>query len=136
MVTNPLAVFRDYAARVFPKPGVAFADVHAALAHAMAGNGEALERIIADAAGLAADMVRLLGEAFRAMVAGEWAEAVRHLAGVMSDHARIGGSRAQRDLIEYAMLAALLKQGRAEEARLLLATRRPLTSTENAVKGL
>ena len=30
----------EYAGRMFPNPGIAFADVHAALAHAMAGNPE------------------------------------------------------------------------------------------------
>ena len=54
----------------------------------------------------------------------------------MSGHERIGGSRAQRDLVEYALLNALLKQGRADEARLLLATRRPLKIGSKAVKGL
>ncbi|MFT7596016.1 MAG: tetratricopeptide (TPR) repeat protein, partial [Paracoccaceae bacterium] len=46
-----------YAARAFPNPGVAFVDIHAALAHAMAGQGAALERIVTDAAGPAADIV-------------------------------------------------------------------------------
>ena len=44
----------------------------------------------------------------------------------MSDHARIGGSRAQRDLIEHAMASALMKQGKTAAAELLLATRRPV----------
>ena len=54
----------------------------------------------------------------------------------MADHQRIGGSRAQRDLIEYALLCTLLKQGRADEARLLLAMRRPLKVGSAAVKGV
>ena len=44
----------------------------------------------------------------------------------MADHARIGGSRAQRDLLELALLTALLRQGRAEEARHITALRRPV----------
>ena len=36
----------DYAAQFFPSCGNAFVDTHAALAHAMAGNGEELSRII------------------------------------------------------------------------------------------
>ena len=126
----------DYAARMFPNPGIAFADTHAALAHAMAGNTEALRKIIADAKGPAGDVVRLLAEGFAAIGAGRWAEATGHLVKTMADHQRIGGSRAQRDLIEYALLGTLLKQGRADEARLLLATRRPLKVGSAAVKGV
>lgn len=125
-----------YAARCFPNPAIAFADVHAALAHAMAGNGAAVARIAAEAKGPAADIVRELAEAFAAMAAGNWAEAEKHLARTMSSHERIGGSRAQRDLVEYALLNALLKQGKAEEARLLLSTRRPIKVASAAVKGL
>ena len=126
----------DYALQSFPKPGLAFVDVHAALAHAMAGNGEALERIITDARGPAGDMVKLLAEAFKAIGAGRWAEAQALLVRTLSDHARIGGSRAQRDLIEYAMLGCLLKQGQADEARMLLAMRRPVKSDSRPVQGL
>ncbi len=126
----------DYAARMFANPAIAFADVHAALAHAMAGNGEGVAKIVADAKGPAADIVRELAEAFAAMAAGDWAEAEAHLARTMSGHERIGGSRAQRDLVEYALLNALLKQGKADEARMLLSTRRPLKVASAAVKGL
>lgn len=126
----------DYAARLFPRPGIAFADVHAALAHAMAGNSEALERIVEGATGPAGDLVRTLAEAFRALAVEDWGAAVAHLTRSVADHARIGGSRAQRDLIEYALLGALLKQGRKEEARLLLAVRRPLKVDAHAVHGL
>ncbi|MEQ8815105.1 MAG: tetratricopeptide repeat protein [Thalassobaculum sp.] len=125
-----------WAARLFPAPGIAFADVHAALAHAMAGDGDALARIVADAKGPAGDVVRELAEAFGAMAAAGWPDAVRHLTAVMTQHERIGGSRAQRDLVEYALLNALLRQGRAEEARLLLSIRRPLKVGSHAVKGL
>jgi hypothetical protein len=126
----------DYAAKMFPNPGIAFADTHAALAHAMAGNTDALKRIIADAKGPAGDVVKLLAEGFAAIGAGKWAEATGHLVKTMADHQRIGGSRAQRDLIEYALLSTLLKQGRADEARLLLAMRRPLKVGSAAVKGV
>lgn len=130
------AALSDYAAQFFPAPGLAFVDVHAALAHAMAGNAESLETIRTDAKGPAGDLVSLLAEAFGALARQDWAAATTLLARAMSDHARIGGSRAQRDLIEYALLNALLKQGHADQARLLLATRRPLKSHANAVAGL
>ncbi|VAV92812.1 Bll1294 protein, partial [hydrothermal vent metagenome] len=105
-----------YASQCFPTPGIAFADVHAALAHAMAGNGAALTRIITDAKGPAADIVRSISSGFEAIAAGNWAEAHAHLAPVMNDHQRIGGSRAQRDLLEYAMANVQLRLGQTDTA--------------------
>ncbi|MEM7189054.1 MAG: tetratricopeptide repeat protein [Pseudomonadota bacterium] len=126
----------EYAAKFFPKPGIAFADVHAALAHAMAGNTEGLEKIRTEGTGPAGDLVRGLAEAFSALAAKKWPEATTLLLHAMADHARLGGSRAQRDLIEYALLNALLKQGQDAQAQMFLATRRPLKSDAHAVAGL
>ncbi len=126
----------DYAAQCFPKPAIAFADAHAALAHAMAGQGERLEKVVRDAAGPAGDVVKVLAEGFGALAAGRWEEAVGHLTPALREHARIGGSRAQRDLIEHAMLGALLRVGREGEARRLIAMRRPSSSMHGAVAGL
>lgn len=114
-----------YALKTFPKPGLGFADFHAALAHAMAGDAEALHRLRDAAAGPAADLVREIAEAWEAVAAQRWAEAAAFLTEALQDHARLGGSRAQRDLLEFALLSALLKLGRAEEARRLLTLRRP-----------
>lgn len=125
-----------YAAQFFPNPGLAFADVHAALAHAMAGNAEALAHIRSDAKGPAGDLVSLLADAFGAVAAQNWAGATTLLSKAMADHERIGGSRAQRDLLEYALLNALLKQGRSEQAHMMLATRRPVQVEAHAVAGL
>ena len=126
----------DYAKRYFPKPGLGFADLHAALAHAMAGDGEALQAIIQDATGPAADLVRKFAEAYRAIADRKWAEASRHLIPAMVDHARIGGSRAQRDLLEYTLLGTLLKQGRDVEARRLLELRRPVQAAAHPIRGI
>ncbi|MGI9352681.1 MAG: tetratricopeptide repeat protein [Rhizobiaceae bacterium] len=125
-----------YASERFPTPGIAFADVHAALAHAMAGEGEGLEKIIKDARGPALETVRSLSEAFGAYAKQQWQEAVNGFVSVMAEHERIGGSRAQRDLIEYALTGALLRLGKTEEAHHLLAIRRPHISIEGAVAGL
>lgn len=125
-----------YASKCFPEPGVAFADVHAALAHAMAGDGEALTKIIRDARGPARETVRTLAEAFGCVAAGNWADATNHFGKAMAEHERIGGSRAQRDLIEYAMTGSLLRDGQTQEARRLLLMRRPHTSTSDAIAGL
>ncbi|SDN29277.1 hypothetical protein SAMN05216196_10153 [Lutimaribacter pacificus] len=126
----------EYAARAFPAPALGFADIHAALAHAMAGQDEPLMKIIEGAKGPAADQVAPCATAFRAIAAQDWAGAEAALLPVMADHARLGGSRAQRDLLDYTLLHALIRQGKAGEARRLLVTRRPLTDSRGAVRGL
>jgi tetratricopeptide (TPR) repeat protein len=114
----------QYATQWFPSPGIAFADVHGALAHAFAGDAEALARIIENAKGPAKDVVAPIAQAFGAFSRSDWAEATSQLQAVSTSHERIGGSRAQRDLIEYALVVCLLRSGRADEARSLLQTRR------------
>ncbi|MEL6872246.1 MAG: tetratricopeptide repeat protein [Pseudomonadota bacterium] len=99
----------EYVATSFPKPGVAFADVHAALAHAMAGRAEPLERIVRDATGPAGDVVREVAEGFSAFARGDYKSAAQALVGAMPRNAQVGGSRAQRDLIAYAAAAALMR---------------------------
>ncbi|MFT7595955.1 MAG: hypothetical protein ACI8R4_003288, partial [Paracoccaceae bacterium] len=47
-----------------------------------------------------------------------------------------GGSRAQRDLIEYALAGVLLRMDKADEARRLLAMHRPMTDRAGAIRGL
>ncbi|MBT3557324.1 MAG: tetratricopeptide repeat protein [Rhodospirillales bacterium] len=129
-------VISEYALNKFPNTGIALADVHAALAHAKVGNSEALEKIIAEAKGPAGNMVRTIAEAFQAIAVEDWPTATDRLITVMARHEQIGGSRAQRDLIEYTLLGALVKQGLVNEAKLLLAIRRPLKMSAKAVKGL
>ncbi|HBM87715.1 MAG TPA: tetratricopeptide repeat protein 38 family protein [Rhodobiaceae bacterium] len=116
----------EYATARFAKPRLAFADVHAALAHAMAGNAEGVATIVEKANGPAEDFVRSLAEAFQAIAKQDWQLTTEHLTKSMSDHARIGGSRAQRDLIELAMASALARQGKSDEAAMLLHCRRPI----------
>ncbi len=113
-----------YATQWFPSPGIAFADVHGALAHALAGNTDALAKIVDGAKGPAAEIVAPISRAFRAFARSDWAGAVAELETVMTAHERVGGSRAQRDLIEYALVVSLLRAGRIEDARRLLQTRR------------
>lgn len=126
----------DYAARVFPKTGLAFADVHAALAHAMAGKGERLQTIVETARGPAATIVAECARSFEALAANRPDEAVHLLTGVMAEHERIGGSRAQRDILEIALASALVRAGHAAEARRSLDMRRPHVSHDHFVAGL
>ncbi|PWL36548.1 tetratricopeptide repeat protein [Marivita sp. XM-24bin2] len=125
-----------YALEFFPKTGIGFIDIHAALAHAMAGDGDALMRIITSPNPSTGDVVTPLAEAFHALAQQKWPEATSLMISAMGDHARLGGSRAQRDLLEFALLAALLKQGKDGEAKHLLALRRPALVGTQAVHGL
>lgn len=125
----------EYAARHFPAPGQSFADIHAALAHAMAGEGERLGRLAEGATGFAGDLARPVAAAWGAFARGDWAGALAALALVMADHARLGGSRAQRDLLDLTWLSLLLRLGLREEARRALLTRRPVFAGRAALAG-
>ena len=50
---------------------------------------------------------------------------IEALAPLAGQNERIGGSRAQHDLIEFTLLKAYLEANRLQEARHLLAMRRP-----------
>lgn len=114
-----------FAAQWFPNSGVAFADVHSALAFAMAGEGEALARLADAPKGPAADIIAPIAKGFSAFARGDWGGAVAEIKPLLVSHERVGGSRAQRDLLEYAVVAAMLRGGDLPGAQRLIATRRP-----------
>ncbi len=124
-----------FAGQHFPDPGHSFADMHAALAHAMAGDGAALARLAEARAGYAADLVAPVARAWGAVARGDWADALEALAPAMADTARLGGSRAQRDLLELTWLVCLLRTGQRDEARRAVATRRPVFAKGVPVAG-
>ena len=121
-----------FAQAAFPQTGNAFIDVHAALAHAMAGREDALMAILEHPAGPAADLVPDLGAGFQAISRDDWDAASDALMRAMADLARMGGSRAQRDMVEQTLLYALTKQGKAGEARDIAALRRPILTAQGA----
>lgn len=115
----------QYAARWFPNSGIIFADMHSALAFAMAGDVDALAKIIESPKGPAADILAPIARGFDALARRDWTRVVDELNPVLQTHERVGGSRAQRDLLDYSVTCALLRSGRGDEARRLLASRRP-----------
>ena len=129
------AELSDYAARYFPKTGQSFADLHAALAHAMAGQGERLAQIAEGAQGFAGDLVRPVARAWDAIARQHWHEALEYLLQVMPGHERLGGSRAQRDLLELAYVNVLLRLGLSSEAERSLTLRRPFIARPVPVAG-
>jgi predicted Zn-dependent protease len=126
----------NYAARFFPETGQSFADMHAALSHAMAGDGERLAAIAETAKGFAGDLVRPVARAWGEMARENWTAALDHRSQVMAVTERLGGSRAQRDLIELAYVNVLLKLGLDREARRTLVSRRPVLAKAPPVRGL
>lgn len=115
----------DYAARWFPNSGMIFADIHSALAFAVAGKRDALQRIIDNPQGPAADILVPIARGFGALAQGDWATVIGEISPVLDSHERVGGSRAQRDLLEYTVAWALLRDGRRGEAVRLITSRRP-----------
>jgi hypothetical protein len=66
-----------------------------------------------------------LARGLEAFERGDYPAAIAALAPLVRQSERIGGSRAQHDLIELTLLKAYLDAERPEEARRLLLTRRP-----------
>lgn len=124
------AEVREVAAKAFPKPGIAFADVHAALAYAAVGDDAAIaalvdglrERAAAGKLPAGAGVIDIvLG--VHAYGQGAYEDTVRLLEPVAGEVIRIGGSHAQREVIEDTLLEAYLKTGRHNHAEALLTER-------------
>jgi tetratricopeptide (TPR) repeat protein len=133
---------RDYALRCFPKAGVPFADVHTAVACVANEDFAALEKLAGDmqarldAGNLAPGrVVPTLTAAFASYAKNDWTTAIRLLEEALPETVRIGGSRAQRDLVEYTLLAAYFKAGKAEEANALVARRSRASIRAAELKG-
>jgi hypothetical protein len=112
-----------YTRTEYPRPGVAFIDVHRALCLAATGDAAGLDTLVRelrdllDAGRLAAgEIVPVLATALGAFARGDWGAVIALLAPRLDQIVRIGGSRAQRDCFEHTLLLAYLKTGRLAEA--------------------
>ena len=102
----------DYAALAFPKPGVSFADAHSAVAHAWTGDHkEALKALQETQRGWASDCVQDLAKAFEAFAEQDWRTCLAALDPALVDHQRLGGSRAQRDMLELVRASVQTRLG-------------------------
>ena len=122
----------EYAANALPRPGAGLADLHVMLSHAVMRDPASLDartRLIDELAREgrypSGSYVPELARGFVAFERGEYADAIATLAPLLRQNERIGGSRAQHDLIELTLLKAYLNAGLLEEARQLLKARRP-----------
>jgi tetratricopeptide (TPR) repeat protein len=119
----------DFAATWFPSSGIVFADLHSALSFAMAGRHDALRAIIDTPKGPVGDLLAPIARGFDAFARGDWKTVIAEIQPVLATHERVGGSRAQRDLLEYAVTSALIRDGRRDEALRLISSHRPANAT-------
>ena len=126
----------SYALAKFAKPGLGFADVHAAIIHTRSGNIEALNTIIEGARGPAAELTKALAKGYREMENRNWSKAATLFASTIPSHARLGGSKAQRDLIDFSLAACLIRDGRRAEARTALSITRPKAVQKDLIAGI
>lgn len=121
-----------YAREKLPRPGFSLADWHVALAFAAAGDHEALEEWVRAIEELtkagrypSGSTIPAVARAFGAFQRGDNAAAIDLIVPMLPERERMGGSRAQVDLVEATLLRAYLNSGRVAEAERLLAERRP-----------
>jgi hypothetical protein len=108
-------------------PRTGFAALHVAVARAAAGDAAGLQRLARRTAGhpeaVMSEVVSPVSEALRLLVLGRPGQAADGLAAVLPALWRVGGSAAQREVVEDTLLYALIEAGRCEPARQLLQRR-------------
>jgi tetratricopeptide (TPR) repeat protein len=122
----------DYANSALPRPGNGLADLHVLLASAVARDDATLatrarqiEELAQDGRYPSGSYLPALARGFAAFEREDFSGAIEALVPVAGQNERIGGSRAQHDLIEFTLLKAYLNANRLDEARRLLSLRRP-----------
>jgi len=123
-------MMHDFANGAFPRAGVAFCDMHIALAQAVAGNDAALEARTRQMGDLAREcrypsgpLVPAVSRAFAAFERRDFSAAIDALEPIAAELERIGGSRAQLDLVEFTLLRAYVQAARPNDARRMLSGR-------------
>jgi tetratricopeptide (TPR) repeat protein len=122
----------DYANSALPRPGSGLADLHVILAQAVMGDDAGLaartrqmEEMAQAGRYPSGSYLPALAPGFMAFERGDFAGTIDALAPLVGQNERIGGSRAQHDLIEFTLLKACLNANRLDDARRLLGARRP-----------
>ncbi len=118
----------DYANSALPRPGSGLADLHVILAQAVIGDNTAraqqIEELAHEGRYPSGSYLPALARGFVAFECGDFSGAIEALSPLAGQDERIGGSRAQHDLIEFTLLRAYIEADRLEEARRLLGMRR------------
>src|SRR6266571_2889558 len=125
-------ILHDFANSTFPRAGAAFSDMRIALAQVVAGNDAALEARARQMDELArkgrypsGPFVPAVSHAFAAFERRDFSAAIDALEPIAGELERIGGSRAQLDLVEFTLVKADLSADRLDDARRMLSVRRP-----------
>jgi tetratricopeptide (TPR) repeat protein len=123
----------EYATSALPSPGSGLADLHVILAQAVMGDDAGLasrsrrmEAMAREGRYPSGSDLPTLSRGIAAFERGDFCTAIEALAPLAAENERIGGSRAQHDLIEFTLLKAYHEADRAEEAQRLLSARRPV----------
>ncbi len=126
----------DFANGAFPRAGVAFSDIHIALVQVVAGQKAALEAHQQQIDELARNgrypsgpLVPAVSRAFAAFERRDFSAVIDALQPIAAELERIGGSRAQLDLVEFTLLQAYIGADRLDEARRMLSVRRQGSSS-------
>jgi hypothetical protein len=124
------ALYR-YANSALSRPSSGLADLHVILAQAVIGDDAApdararqIEELAQDGHYPSGSYLPALARGFVAFERRDFSGAIEALAPLAGQNERIGGSRAQHDLIEFTLLKAYINADRLEEARRLLRVRR------------
>jgi hypothetical protein len=124
-----------FAANAFPRTGAAFSDMHIALAQVVAGDDPALEararqmeELVRQGRYPSGPCVPAVSHAFAAFERRDFSAAIDALEPIAGQLERIGGSRAQLDLVVFTLLKAYLDAERLDDARRMMNERRPGTS--------
>ena len=121
-----------FAHEMFPQAGGPMADWHIALADAVTGDDSALEARTQQIDALVQAGEFPCGPAVPSLLRGiaaferqDYAAAIAAIEPMLPERERIGGSRAQVDLVEFTLLRAYVIAGREDDAQRLLDKRRP-----------
>jgi tetratricopeptide (TPR) repeat protein len=122
----------DYANSALPRPGNGLADLHVILAQGVMGDDAALnvrarqmQELAREGRYPSGSYLPALARGFASFKREDFSGAIEAMAPLAGQNERIGGSRAQHDLIEFTLLRAYIEANRLPEAKRLLDARRP-----------
>ena len=123
----------DFSINRFPEAGLPFGDVHVAMAHARAGDQDALKKLHQQLSALATDRpacgaASVVGAGLAAYAQEDWSRAAELLSTGRTDTIRLGGSRAQLDLVDKTLVHVYRHLGLEDRAGDLIAVRPHLQS--------
>jgi tetratricopeptide (TPR) repeat protein len=121
----------DFACSTLTRAGNGLEDLHVILSQAVASDDDALATRVRQMEDLARDgrypsgpYLPALARAFAAFEQRNYAAAIEAMEPFAGENERIGGSRAQHDLIDFTLLKAYLNSDREEDARRFVRARR------------